>query len=72
MVLALKTVWDRSAAKNRAQLDIFLLLVTSLKKPFNNRPFDNLKRCCHFSELLCTGGVAQDFGIVSQMRLYLS
>ena len=33
MVLALKTVWDRSAAKNRAQLDIFLLLVTSLKKP---------------------------------------
>ena len=33
MVLALKTVWDRSAAKNRALLDIFLLLVTSLKKP---------------------------------------
>ena len=33
MVLALMTVWDRSAAKNRDQLYIFLLLVTSLQKP---------------------------------------
>ena len=55
MVLALKTVWDRSAAKNGPARHFFVVS-NIFEKAFNNRPFDNLKRCCHFSELLCTGG----------------
>ena len=71
MVLALKTVWDRSAAKNRALLDIFLLLVTSLKKPLIIGLLILSKDAVIFLNCFAEG-VAQDFGRVSQMRFYLS